>query len=206
MKSKTLELLDYYLRVIKEQGDDPSMTTPTAPEDSPAPDPSQPPTDEPEPPQEDNAPPTSLAENKYVEALIYGALYTPTPQQVILLNKMKDLLVKDKYINPKTDVLPILLRMINFNFTQVPSGTNTPNPSEELALTPELENSYINELIDATIHEPDPEETMTLNNLRDAFQKGLVKNAREEAMPEILSIISNETGETEFKKDLPTLD
>jgi len=204
MKSKTLKLMRDYYKLIREQGEDASTTPVTDPSQAPEASPA----DAVAPaPTGSEVPPTSAAENNFVEALVYGASYTPTSDQVKFLNKLKNEWTENQYINSTQDILPILLKMIGFRFGQDDSNKDKPhNPGDELQLTPELENTYINQLIDATLHAPTPSEAMKLNSLKDVFRKGLINNSREEIMPDIISIISTETDNSEIKKDLQKLD
>ena len=204
MKSKTLKLMREYYKLIREQGED----TSTIPVTDPSQTPEASPTDAVAPtPAGSEVPPTSSSENNYVEALVYGASYTPTSDQIVFLNKLKNEWAENQYINPPQDILPILLKMIGFRFGQDDSNKDKPHePGDELQLTPELENTYINQLIDATLHSPTPSEAMKLNSLKDVFRKGLINNSREEIMPDIISIVSTETDNAEIKKDLQNID
>jgi hypothetical protein len=73
---------------------------------------------------------------------------------------------------------------------------------ETMPLTSQGEEKYIAELIDAALFEPSAEEAKTLLNLQNVMQMKRFKNAREEVLPIVLSIISSETQAGDIKKDL----
>ena len=122
MKSKTLQLINRYHRLIKEQGEDPSM-------------------------QQDP--------NAGMEA----------PQDV--------------------------------------QGAVDPNAGDagekEVPLTSQGENEYISNLIDAALYKPSAEDARTLLNLQNVMQMKRYKNAREEVLPLVLSLISSETQAGDIK-------
>lgn len=76
---------------------------------------------------------------------------------------------------------------------------------EELPLTSQGEDKYIADLIDAALFEPSSENARTLLNLQNVMQMKRYKNAREEVLPLVLSLISNETQAGDIKKDLSRL-
>lgn len=79
-------------------------------------------------------------------------------------------------------------------------------PQEEtMPLTSQGEDKYIADLIDAALFEPSAEDARTLLNLQNVMQMKRYKNAREEVLPLLLSIISSETQGGDLKKDLNTL-
>lgn len=127
MKSKTLQLIDHYHRLIEEQGEDPSMQ------------------------QDPNA--------------------MEQPQDV--------------------------------------QGVVDPNAGdageEELPLTSQGEDKYIADLIDAALFEPSAEDARTLLNLQNVMQMKRYKNAREEVLPLVLSLISPETQGGDLKKSLNSI-
>ena len=82
---------------------------------------------------------------------------------------------------------------------------NAPADGEELPLTSQGENNYISNLIDAALFEPSAEEATTLLNLQNVMQLKRYKNAREEVLPLVLSLISSETQAGDIKKDLNSI-
>lgn len=123
MKSKTLKLINSYLKVINEQGEDPNMQ----------PDPS-----------------------------------AEQPQDI------------QDTVDP-----------------------NAPTGEEEIVpLTSQGEEKYIADLIDAALYEPSAEDARTLLNLQNVMQMKRFRNAREEVLPLVLSLISSETQAGDIKKDL----
>lgn len=76
---------------------------------------------------------------------------------------------------------------------------------EELPLTSQGEDKYIADLIDAALFEPSAEDSRTLLNLQNVMQMKRYKNAREEVLPLVLSLISAETQGGDIKKDLSRL-
>jgi hypothetical protein len=76
---------------------------------------------------------------------------------------------------------------------------------ETMPLTSQGEDKYIADLIDAALFEPSSEEATTLLNLQNVMQMKRFKNAREEVLPLLLSIISSETQAGDIKKDLSSI-
>lgn len=126
MKSKTLQLINHYHRLLKEQGEDPNMPS------------------------------------------FDGGAPSQPPQDV------------QDVVDPNS-----------------PEGGE-----EELPMTSQGENSYISNLIDAALFEPSAEEARTLLNLQNVMQLKRYKNAREEILPLVLSLISSESQSGDLKKDL----
>jgi hypothetical protein len=73
---------------------------------------------------------------------------------------------------------------------------------EEVPLTSEAENSYISDLISAALFEPTPEERRILTNLQSVMSMKKFKNAREEILPNILTLIRPSTEEDSLRDDL----
>ena len=86
-----------------------------------------------------------------------------------------------------------------------PNAGNAPDAEEELPLTSQGEDKYISDLIDAALFAPSPEDSKTLLNLQNVMQMKRYKNAREEVLPLVLSLISSETQSGDIKKDLSRL-
>ena len=80
-----------------------------------------------------------------------------------------------------------------------------PAPQEEMPMTSEAENEYISMLVDAALFEPSSEDARALLNLQSAFKMKKFQNAREEALPLILSIINSSTSGGDIRKDLDQL-
>jgi len=76
---------------------------------------------------------------------------------------------------------------------------------EVMPLTSQGEEKYIGDLIDAALFEPSAEDSTTLLNLQNVMQMKRFKNAREEVLPLVLSIISSETQAGDIKKNLNTI-
>jgi hypothetical protein len=76
---------------------------------------------------------------------------------------------------------------------------------EELPLTSQGEDKYIADLIDAALFEPSAEDARTLLNLQNVMQMKRYKNAREEVLPLVLSLISSETQGGDLKKSLNSI-
>jgi hypothetical protein len=73
---------------------------------------------------------------------------------------------------------------------------------EIMPLTSQGEEKYIADLVDAALFEPSAEDARTLLNLQNVMQMKRFKNAREEVLPLVLSIISSETQGGDLKKNL----
>lgn len=73
---------------------------------------------------------------------------------------------------------------------------------ETMPLTSQGEEKYITDLIDAALFAPSPEDSKTLLNLQNVMQMKRFKNAREEVLPIVLSIISSETQAGNLKQNL----
>ena len=73
---------------------------------------------------------------------------------------------------------------------------------ETMPLTSQGEEKYIADLVDAALYEPSAEDSRTLMNLQNVMQLKRFKNAREEILPLVLSIISSETQAGDLKKNL----
>jgi hypothetical protein len=79
-------------------------------------------------------------------------------------------------------------------------------PQEEtMPLSSQGEDKYIADLVDAALFEPSAEDARTLLNLQNVMQMKRYKNAREEVLPLLLSIISSETQGGDLKKDLNSI-
>lgn len=77
---------------------------------------------------------------------------------------------------------------------------------ETMPLTSQGEEKYIKDLIDAALFEPSAEEATSLLNLQSAMEMKRYKNAREEILPTVLSIISKETQANGLRSQLDDLE
>jgi len=95
------------------------------------------------------------------------------------------------------------------NAMEQPQDAVDPNAGgageEELPLTSQGEDKYIADLIDAALFEPSAEDARTLLNLQNVMQMKRYKNAREEVIPLVLSLISSETQGGDLKKSLNSI-
>ena len=109
MKSKTLQLIDTYTRLIKEQGEDPNMEQdPNAPQDvQNVVDPNAPPAQ-----TEEEMPLTSQAENQYISDLIDAALFEPSSEDARTLLNLQNVMQMKRFTNAREEVLPMVLSLI----------------------------------------------------------------------------------------------
>lgn len=111
MKSKTLQLINRYHRLLKEQGEDPNMQPPMEgeqPQDvQGAVDPSA------EAPQDETMPLTSQGEDKYIADLIDAALFEPSAEDSRTLLNLQNVMQMKRYKNAREEVLPLLLSIIS---------------------------------------------------------------------------------------------
>jgi hypothetical protein len=84
---------------------------------------------------------------------------------------------------------------------------DNPEPVEDetMPLTSEGENRYIADMIDAALFEPASEDARTLQNLQSVMKMKRYKNAREEILPTVLSIIRPSTEENDIRGELNTM-
>lgn len=109
MKSKTLKLINSYLRVIKEQGEDPNaMQDPNTPQDvQDAVDPNAAAA-----PEEETMPLTSQGEEKYIADLIDAALFEPSAEDSATLMNLQNVMQMKRFQNAREEVLPLVLSII----------------------------------------------------------------------------------------------
>ena len=112
MKSKTLQLIKNYHRLLKEQDEDPNMSpdpSQGAPEDvQGVVDPSAG-----EAPTEDTMPLTSQAEDKYIADLVDAALFEPSAEDARTLINLQNVMQMKRYKNAREEVLPLVLSLIS---------------------------------------------------------------------------------------------
>jgi hypothetical protein len=84
---------------------------------------------------------------------------------------------------------------------------DNPEPVEDetMPLTSEGEDRYIADMIDAALFEPASEDARTLQNLQSVMKMKRYKNAREEILPMVLSIIRPSTEENDIRSQLNTM-
>ena len=105
MKSKTLQLINKYSKILKEQGELEGQPM-DATQDVGA-------NDVTVPPANQEMPFTAESENDYILQMLYAAKFEPTPEQNTeldnLIAKMKEKSVK----NARAEILPIIQQMIS---------------------------------------------------------------------------------------------
>ena len=108
--SRTLRLIEGYMKVLKEDAGNPEMAemgSALPPEgggdvtENPAPDASQ-----------DQMPMTSEGENEYIANLIDAALFSPSPEDAKTLNDLQGAMKLKRYTNAREEILPIVLGII----------------------------------------------------------------------------------------------
>jgi len=108
MKSKTLQLINSYTRLIKEQGEDPSLQQdPNAPQDvQDVVDPNA------QAAPEEEMPLTSQGENQYISDLIDAALFEPSSEDARTLLNLQNVMQMKRFSNAREEVLPLILSLI----------------------------------------------------------------------------------------------
>jgi hypothetical protein len=113
MKSKTLQLMNKYHRLLKEQGEDPNMQ-------QMEPDPSQQPQDVQDAvdpnaaePADETMPLTSQGEDQYISDLIDAALFSPSSEDARTLLNLQNVMQMKRYSNAREEVLPLVLSIIS---------------------------------------------------------------------------------------------
>lgn len=105
MKSKTLQLIDKYSQILKEQGELEAQPQPDVANVGV--------NDITQPPVEQELPFTAESENDYILQMLYAAKFEPTPEQNTeldnLIVKMKGKDIK----NARAEILPIIQQMIS---------------------------------------------------------------------------------------------
>jgi hypothetical protein len=85
---------------------------------------------------------------------------------------------------------------------QAPLPPDDSNLDQEMPLTSEAEDQYIEDLVDAALFQPSSEEAKTLLNLQNVLKSKSYTNAREEVLPLVLALIRPETSGNELKDNL----
>ena len=108
MKSKTLQLINSYTRLINEQGEDPNLQQdPNAPQDvQDVVDPNS------QAAPEEEMPLTSQAENQYISDLIDAALFEPSSEDARTLLNLQNVMQMKRFSNAREEVLPLILSLI----------------------------------------------------------------------------------------------
>jgi len=102
MDSKTLKLIDGFLKIIKEDGEMPDMSQqPQDVQDATAPAP------------QETMPMSSAGEDKYISDMIDAALFEPSPEQANTLLNLQSQMQMKKYTNAREEILPTLLGIIS---------------------------------------------------------------------------------------------
>jgi len=105
MQSKTLKLIDGYMKIIEEGGE--------------MPDPNQDPSQDvqnvtqPAPEAQGTMPLSSAGEDKYISDLIDAALFEPSPEQANTLLNLQSQMQMKKYTNAREEILPSILGIIS---------------------------------------------------------------------------------------------
>jgi len=108
MKSKTLQLIEKYHRLIREQGEDQmSMEDPNAQQAPPEAAQAQPAA------PEEEMPLTSQGENEYIKMLVDAALFSPSPEEAKTLANLQSVMALKRFKNAREEVLPMVLTIIN---------------------------------------------------------------------------------------------
>jgi hypothetical protein len=105
MKSKTLKLIDGYLKIIREQGEDPNMQPPQDVQDTIDPNAAS--------AEEEVMPLTSQGEEKYIADLIDAALFEPSSEDSVTLLNLQNIMQMKRFKNAREEVLPLLLSIIS---------------------------------------------------------------------------------------------
>jgi hypothetical protein len=79
-------------------------------------------------------------------------------------------------------------------------------PEETMPMSSAGEDEYIQNMIDAALFEPSPEEANTLLNLQSQMQMKKYTNAREEILPTVISIIGSSTQANGLKQNLNNIE
>lgn len=200
--SKTLALINEYLTVL-EQGESPPVEEPALDPNAAPPEGVEAPVEE--APPEEPSPSTSVAENQYVADLINAALFKPSPAQQYVLKDLQNTMALKRYNNARQDILPTILPMIRTSGEQIPENHDTPESGETMPLTPEGEDQYISDLIDAALFEPSSEDATTLLNLQSVMKLHKYTNSREEVLPTVQTIIGSSTQAGDLKQNISDL-
>lgn len=101
MRSKTLNLINHYYKIIKEQ--DENGLPPENMESSP---------NNVEPDNQDTMPLTSQGENELIKIMVDAAIFAPNADQSKELMDMQSLIQTKKVTNLREDILPRILSML----------------------------------------------------------------------------------------------
>lgn len=106
MKSKTLQLINKYSKILKEQGELEAQPPMAATQDVGA-------TDVVQPPVEQELPFTAESENSYILQMLFAAKFEPTPEQNTELDNLIDRMKDKKVKNARSEILPFIQSMIS---------------------------------------------------------------------------------------------
>lgn len=110
MKSITLQLIDKYSKILKEQGELEDQSQMDA-ADAGATDVGA--TDVAQPPVQQELPFTAESENDYIMQMLYAAKFEPTPEQNTELDNLIDKMKSKEVKNSRSEILPIIQQMIS---------------------------------------------------------------------------------------------
>lgn len=105
MKSKTLQLIDKYSSILKEQGELEGQPT-DATQDVGV-------NDVTEPPVGQELPFTAESENDYIMQMLYAAKFEPTPEQNTELDNLIARMKEKNVKNARAEILPIIQQMVS---------------------------------------------------------------------------------------------
>lgn len=110
MKSKTLSLISYYHRLLKEQGENPQAPPP----EQQGPNPEQDVVENPQVDDKDVMPLTSEGENELISRIVDAAIFQPTPKQMEQLRNFQYVLKSNpaRFKNSREEVLMPVLSMM----------------------------------------------------------------------------------------------
>jgi hypothetical protein len=113
MKSKTIELINYYTRLLKEQAEEDPMQqgAEMPPVGGDVQDVVEPQAEAPQ--EQETAPMTSEGENEYIANLIDAALFKPTAEEAKTLMNLQNVMQLKRYTNAREEVLPMVLSIIS---------------------------------------------------------------------------------------------
>lgn len=108
MKSKTLQLINKYHKLLREQ-DDAGMQEQPTPEGGDVQDVVDPTAQEPQ----EEMPLTSQGEEEYISSLIDAALFKPSAEEAKVLLNYQSVMSSKRYTNAREEILPGVLAIIS---------------------------------------------------------------------------------------------
>jgi hypothetical protein len=107
---KTLKLMNHYLRVLKEQGEEGMEGTEEF--DTSGGEEMDGVTDMAEPVEDEMMPLSSEGENQYIADLIDAAMYEPTSDDARVLQNLQSVMKMKRFKNAREEILPTILNII----------------------------------------------------------------------------------------------